>query len=174
MPTGDEWPIPNSIFAETALIFNESNFDVALLANYKQTVWINGCFDLLHRGHLNTIRQAAMNGDCLVVGLNSDDSVKRLKGHGRPINSEQERALTLAEIPGIKFVIIFSGNTPEDIIQKVKPKVVLKDEFYEKTDYPEKKILASMGCEVKYLKHLEGISSTALEIRIQKVKHSDS
>jgi rfaE bifunctional protein nucleotidyltransferase chain/domain len=174
MQTGDEWPENISIFSETALIFNESNFDSTLLAKYERTVWINGCFDLLHRGHLNIIRQAATNGDCLVVGLNSDESVRRLKGKGRPINSESERALTLAEIPGIKFVIIFSGDTPEEVIQKVKPKVVLKDEFYQPIDYPEKKTLARMGCDVRYLKHLEGISSTALEKRILKVAISGS
>ena len=174
MRTGDEWPKETSIFTKTAPIFDESNFEVGLLAKYERTVWINGCFDLLHRGHLNIIRQAAMNGDCLIVGVNSDESVKRLKGKGRPINSENERAMTLAEIPGITFVVIFSGITPEDIILKIQPKVVLKDEHYELIDYPEKKILASMGCDVRYLKHIEGISTTALEKRIQKVKHNDS
>ena len=174
MRSEDGWVGETSFFSETALIFNESNFDGKLLAKYERIVWINGCFDLLHRGHLNIIRQAARNGDCLVIGINSDESVRTLKGHGRPINSENERALTLAEIPGVKFVVIFKGNAPESIIKKVNPKVVLKDEIYESMDYPEKKILANLGCEVKYLEHLEGISSTVLEKRIQKVTSNGS
>jgi rfaE bifunctional protein nucleotidyltransferase chain/domain len=165
----DTWSSETSIFSKTALVFSESNFDPSLLEKYVRTVWINGCFDLLHRGHLNTIREAARNGDCLIIGINSDESVRELKGQSRPINSQNERALALAEIPGVKFVIIFSGNTPEGIIQKIKPKVVLKDEFYEQVDYPEKKILEMMDCELIYLKHLAGVSSTAIEKRIQRV-----
>jgi bifunctional ADP-heptose synthase (sugar kinase/adenylyltransferase) len=79
--------------------------------------------------------------------------------------------MALAEIPGVKFVVIFSGNTPEGILQKIKPKVVLKDEFYEPVDYPEKKILSIIGCHLIYLKHIDGVSSTIIEKRIQKLTH---
>ena len=155
----------------TAGVFYEEQFDVKLLENFKKTVWVNGCFDLLHRGHLRTIRQSAMNGDCLIVGINSDASVRQLKGPERPINSEQERALTLAEIPGIKFVIIFSGQSPLNILRKIKPKLVFKDEFYEKIEYSEKQFLHDIGCKVTYLNHIQGISSTEIENRIQKTKN---
>ena len=112
-----------------------------------------------------------MNGDCLIVGINSDASVRQLKGPERPINSEQERALTLAEIPGIKFVIIFSGQSPLNILRKIKPKLVFKDEFYEKIEYSEKQFLHDIGCKVTYLNHIQGISSTEIENRIQKTKN---
>ena len=152
----------------TAEIYYEEQFDVKLLEDYEITVWINGCFDLLHRGHLRTIRQSAMSGDCLIVGINSDDSVRELKGLGRPVNSEQERALTLAEIPGIRFVVIFSGLSPLNILQKIKPNRVFKDELYEVLEYPEKQFLRAIGCEVTYLSHIQGVSSSEIENRIQK------
>ena len=155
----------------TAEIFYEEQFDVKLLQDYENTVWVNGCFDLLHRGHLRTIRQSAMSGDCLIVGINSDESVRKLKGRGRPINSERERALTLAEIPGVRFVIIFSGQSPLNILKKIKPKLVFKDEFYEALEYPEKQFLGAIGCKVTYLSHIQGISSTEIENRIQKAVH---
>ena len=112
-----------------------------------------------------------MSGDCLIVGINSDESVRELKGLGRPINSEQERALTLAEIPGIRFVVIFSGQSPLNILKKIKPKLVFKDEFYEVIEYPEKQFLRAIGCKVTYLSHIEGVSSTEIENRIQKFVH---
>lgn len=155
----------------TAEIFYEEQFDVQHLQDYENTVWINGCFDLLHRGHLRTIRQSAMSGDCLIVGINSDESVRELKGLGRPVNSEQERALTLAEIPGIRFIVIFSGLSPLNILKKIKPKRVFKDELYKALEYPEKQFLQTIGCEVTYLNHIQGISSTEIENRIQKSVH---
>lgn len=157
--------------SKTAEIFNENQFDVGILKDYENTVWINGCFDLLHRGHLSIIRQSAMSGDCLIVGINSDESVRQLKGPSRPINSEHERALTLAEIPGVRFVVIFSEQSPLNILKRIKPKLVFKDESYEKIEYPEKQFLRDIGCEVNYLSHIQGISSTDIENRIQKTKN---
>lgn len=171
MPTVEESSNNCFCHSTTAEIFYEEQFDLGLIQDFENTVWVNGCFDLLHRGHLRTIRQSAMSGDCLIVGINSDASVSQLKGPGRPINSEQERALTLAEIPGIRFVIIFSGQSPLNILKKIKPKLVFKDEFYEKIEYPEKQLLRDIGCKVTYLSHIQGISSTEIANRIQKTKN---
>jgi rfaE bifunctional protein nucleotidyltransferase chain/domain len=171
MPTNKK--SSNDFFYDTrsAEIFYEDQFDVKILQEFENIVWINGCFDLIHRGHLRTIRQSALSGDCLIVGINSDASVRNLKGLGRPINSEQERALTLAEIPGIKFIVIFSDNSPLNILKKIKPKLVFKDKLYEEIDYPEKKFLQEIGCVVTYLSHIDGISSTEIENRIKKSAH---
>ena len=171
VPTGEKSSNDCYCHRTVAEIFYEEHFDVSLLQNFETTVWINGCFDLLHRGHLRTIRQSAISGDCLIVGLNSDTSVRQLKGPGRPINSEQERALTLAEIPGIRFVIIFSEESPLNILKRIKPQLVFKDEYYEKIEYPEKQFLHDIGCKVTYLDHLQGLSSTEIENRIQKINH---
>ncbi len=171
MTTDEKAPDDCLCLSTMGEIFYEEQFDVKLLQDYRHTVWVNGCFDLLHRGHLRTLRQSAMSGDCLIVGINSDDSVRQLKGQGRPINSEQERALALAEIPGVRFVIIFSGQSPLNILRKIKPKLVFKDEFYEDLEYPEKQFLRAIGCKVTYLSHIQGISSTEIESRIRKSKH---
>ena len=171
MPTGETPSIDCVCHMKTGEIFYEEHFDVSLLENFENTVWVNGCFDLLHRGHLRTIRQSAGKGDCLIVGINSDASVRQLKGPGRPINSEQERALALAEIPGVRFVIIFSEESPLNILRRIKPKLVFKDEFYKSIEYPERQFLKDIGCKVIYLDHLHGISSTEIERRIQKINH---
>ena len=171
MPSDENSSNDCLFLSKTAEIFYEELFDEKLLRDYQNTVWVNGCFDLLHRGHLRTIRQSAMGGDCLIVGINSDASVRELKGPGRPINSEQERALTLAEIPGVKFVVIFSGLSPLNILRKIKPKFVFKDEFYQELEYPEKQFLHDIGCKVSYLSHINGISSTEIESKIQKNEH---
>lgn len=171
MPTGENSSNDYYCHLTSAEIFYEEHFDVSLLQKFENIVWINGCFDLLHRGHLRTIRLSAISGDCLIVGLNSDTSIRQLKGPGRPINSEQERALTLAEIPGIRFVVIFSDESPLNILRRIKPQIVFKDEHYEKIEYPEKQFLNDIGCKVTYLDHLQGLSTTEIENRIQKIKH---
>jgi len=89
-------------------------------------VWTSGCFDIIHPSHVHLIRQAARLGDILVVGLNSDESVKTLKGPDRPVNSQEDRALVLLGIKGVQYVIIFGEKRPTEAIRRIKPDVVVK------------------------------------------------
>jgi rfaE bifunctional protein nucleotidyltransferase chain/domain len=95
-------------------------------ASRKKLVFTNGCFDILHRGHVSYLTFARNQGDALVVGLNSDDSVRRNKGDGRPINNEQDRAFVLASLRAVDFVVIFDEDEPKDLITKILPHVLVK------------------------------------------------
>jgi len=153
-------------FSKKANVLKSRDFDVELIESFRKTVWINGCFDLIHRGHLNLIRQAASAGDCLIIGVNSDESVTKLKGPKRPINDENERALALSEIPGVNLVVIFPDDSPLNILQMVRPQIVLKDSFYSELKYPERDFLESINCEIRYLDHINGLSTTEIEKKV--------
>ncbi len=103
-----------------------------------KVAFTNGCFDLLHAGHVSYLEQARQCADCLVVGLNSDDSVRRLKGENRPVNSEQERARVLAALGCVDFIVIFSEDTPAALIQSILPEVLVKG-----ADWPEDQIVGA-------------------------------
>ena len=92
----------------------------------KTIVFTNGCFDILHAGHVKSIEFAKSKGDVLVLGLNSDTSVRRLKGKGRPVNKQEDRALVLAALGAIDAVCIFSQDTPLELIKLVKPDILVK------------------------------------------------
>ena len=156
----------SEIFSKKAIVLKSGDFDTELIASFHKTVWINGCFDLIHRGHLSLIRQAASSGDCLIIGVNSDESVKNLKGPKRPINDENERALALSENAGVNFVVIFPDDSPLNVLQKIRPHIVLKDFFYSELKYPERDYLESINCEIRYLDHIVGLSTTEIEKKI--------
>ena len=99
------------------------------LKDYK-IIFTNGCFDLLHKGHIEYLSKAVDQGDILVVGMNSDDSVKRIKGDSRPLQDESSRALTLASLKMITVVVVFEEDTPYNLINKVKPDVLVKGADY--------------------------------------------
>lgn len=129
-------------------------------------VFTNGCFDLLHPGHISLIRQCATLGDRLVVGLNTDASVRRLKGASRPIQDEQSRALLLAAMQNVDAIIFFDKDTPLDLIRQVRPDVLVKGSDYSEADVVGADIVKSYGGRV-YLAHLvEGCSTTGLARRI--------
>lgn len=96
----------------------------------RKVVFTNGCFDILHKGHVTYMRKAASMGDLLILGLNSDDSVKRLKGEGRPLNNEMDRAEVLAALEFIDFIVIFDEDTPYELIKVVQPDVLVKGGDY--------------------------------------------
>uniref|UniRef100_UPI003F4B0E77 D-glycero-beta-D-manno-heptose 1-phosphate adenylyltransferase n=1 Tax=Brachyspira catarrhinii TaxID=2528966 RepID=UPI003F4B0E77 len=96
----------------------------------KKIVFTNGCFDILHRGHVEYLQKARELGDLLILGLNSDDSVKRLKGNDRPINNEIDRAIVLAALECINYISIFDEDTPLELIKIVKPDVLVKGGDY--------------------------------------------
>ncbi len=96
----------------------------------KKIVFTNGCFDILHRGHVEYLQKARELGDLLILGLNSDDSVKRLKGNDRPINNEIDRAIVLAALECINYISIFDEDTPLELIKIVKPDILVKGGDY--------------------------------------------
>ena len=125
-------------------------------------VFTNGCFDLLHSGHVTLLEVAAGEGDLLIVGLNSDSSVRRLKGEERPVQSEVERAEALLEIEEINVVTIFSENTPLELIDSIKPDVLVKGGDYSSDEIVGADIVLSRGGEVVRVPLLEGISTTRI------------
>lgn len=98
--------------------------------NNLKIVFTNGCFDILHRGHVEYLQKARELGDLLILGLNSDSSVKRLKGENRPINNEKDRAIVLSALECVDFVIIFDDDTPFELIKNLKPDILVKGGDY--------------------------------------------
>lgn len=135
----------------------------------KKIVFTNGCFDLLHQGHLDYLAKAKDLGDFLVIGLNSDNSVKRLKGPTRPINDEKSRAVMLAALGMIDLVVLFDEDTPMELIQALNPDVLVKGGDYTiativGADYVEKS-----GGRVEVIPFLDGFSTTKIVTRIQNL-----
>ena len=129
--------------------------------NFK-LVFTNGCFDLLHKGHLDLLSNAADFGDKLFVGLNSDTSVKELKGDSRPIQSERTRALKLLELEFVNHVIIFENLTPEKLINIISPDVLVKGGDYKKNEIVGAKHVISTGGVVKIIPLTPGFSTTSI------------
>ncbi len=132
----------------------------SLKAQGKKVVFTNGCFDILHVGHLRYLEQAREQGDILVVGVNSDASVKRLKGPTRPINSELDRAEMLAGLKAVDYTVIFTEDTPVEIIDELKPSIHVKGGDYKKEDLPETEVVERNGGEVRILMLVDGKSTT--------------
>jgi glycerol-3-phosphate cytidylyltransferase len=144
-----------------------------LKAKNKKIVFTNGCFDILHAGHMKLLNEAKSFGDILIVGLNSDGSVKRIKGDSRPINSQERRAEALSGIGCIDYVVIFEENTPCEIISQIKPDIHVKGGDYDSHNYakmPEAEIVHKYGGEVKIVKLVEGQSTTAIINKMAKEK----
>ena len=125
-------------------------------------VFTNGCFDVLHRGHITYLAAARDLGDCLVVGLNSDASVKRLKGENRPINNEKDRALLLAALSFVDYIIIFEEDTPKNLIEQVQPDILVKGGDYKIEDIVGADFVQSHGGEVLTIEFVDGYSSTKI------------
>ena len=125
-------------------------------------VFTNGCFDLLHRGHVEYLSKAADLGDVLVVGLNTDASVRRLKGEGRPVNNEEARAMVLASLGFVDAVVLFDEDTPYELIQAVRPEVLVKGADYKPEEIVGYDIVTSYGGTVTTVPLVEGYSTTRL------------
>jgi D-beta-D-heptose 7-phosphate kinase/D-beta-D-heptose 1-phosphate adenosyltransferase len=128
----------------------------------KKIVFTNGCFDILHLGHVHYLSAAKDLGDILVIGLNSDDSVKRLKGENRPMNTQYARALLLAALQFVDFVIIFDEDTPLNLIQQITPHVLVKGGDYKIEDVVGVDWVMAHGGKVEIVDFVEGYSSTNL------------
>ncbi|MDY6084846.1 MAG: D-glycero-beta-D-manno-heptose 1-phosphate adenylyltransferase [Dialister sp.] len=139
---------------------------IALWRQRKETiVFTNGCFDILHRGHVTYLRQAASLGAHLIIGLNSDESVKRLKGEERPILSERDRAFMLEALAFVDGVIIFSEDTPEKILSRIRPDVLVKGGDYKKEDVAGREYAG----RVEILPLVKGYSTTNIIEKIKKL-----
>lgn len=134
-------------------LFLEKNAD-------KKIVFTNGCFDILHRGHISYLNEARALGDLLVVGLNSDASVKRLKGETRPINKELDRKFVMENLRSVDFVEIFTEDTPLNLISSIKPDILVKGGDWKPDQIVGGKEVLSWGGEVHSLQFVTNYSST--------------
>ncbi len=125
-------------------------------------VTTNGCFDILHAGHIHTLLAARQQGDRLIVGLNSDASVRLLKGEGRPLVPEQQRAATLAALPFVDHVQIFAEQRPDAILEAVRPDVHVKGGDYVAAELPEHDLIASLGGRLVIVPEVPGPHSSDL------------
>ncbi|MBY0359465.1 MAG: D-glycero-beta-D-manno-heptose 1-phosphate adenylyltransferase [Candidatus Obscuribacterales bacterium] len=132
----------------------------------KKIVSTNGCFDILHVGHVRILQEARALGDILVVGLNSDDSVKRLKGPTRPINKDIDRAEVLAALGCVDYVTLFAEDTPVEFLKLLKPDIHVKGADYSPEQLPETAVVESYGGRMQILKLVPGHSTTGLVSKI--------
>ena len=146
------------------LIPNEriEDFAATLRAAGARVVFTNGCFDILHAGHVRYLAAARALGDVLILGLNSDASVRRLKGEMRPVNSEADRAEVVGALASVDYVVIFGEDTAEELIARVRPAVYAKGGDYTRETLPEARIVESYGGEVAFIPLVEGKSTTGI------------
>ncbi len=128
----------------------------------QKVVFTNGCFDLLHLGHIHFLAQAADLGDRLVIGLNTDGSVQRIKGANRPVKDEETRATILAALHFVDAVLMFDEDTPDSLIRFVEPDVLVKGADYDEKDIVGADFVQNHGGEIKTLELLPGHSSSAM------------
>jgi rfaE bifunctional protein nucleotidyltransferase chain/domain len=137
--------------------------------NSKKIVFTNGCFDLIHPGHLSYLLEAASLGDQLIVGVNTDSSVRKIKGQERPINEEQSRLQLLAALFFVDAVVLFDEPTPADLIEAIKPDILVKGGDYQIDGIVGAKETIERGGTVKVLNFLPGYSSTNIIEKIKKL-----
>ena len=126
----------------------------------KTIVFSNGCFDILHRGHVEYLSKAADLGDVLIIGLNTDASVKRIKGPSRPVNDENARAVVLAALEFVDAIMFFDEDTPYNLIKRIQPDVLVKGKDYKAEDIVGYDIVTNKGGKVETIELVEGFSTT--------------
>lgn len=134
----------------------------------QKVVFTNGCFDIIHRGHVEYLAQAASLGDQLVIGLNTDASVKRLKGSSRPVQNENTRALVLASFSFVSKVILFDEDTPYELIKIIQPGILVKGGDYKPEEIVGNDIVKGYGGEVVTIDLVEGYSTSSIISKITK------
>jgi len=154
-------------------IFKDAQAFTSTLSKWKMEghpiVFTNGCFDLVHRGHIDSLAKAAEYGERLVVGLNSDTSIKFLKGKNRPLIDEQSRAILLASLIMVDAVVIFDEETPYELIKAVQPDVLAKGSEYQVEEIAGFDIVLAKGGRVQRIDLTEGFSTSALIDKIKKI-----
>ncbi len=159
-------------FIESKILDSDSLKKILAHWRFEQSkiVFTNGCFDLLHSGHLQYLAQAKNLGDKLIIGLNADASTKRLKGAHRPINDEKSRSLMLAALVFVDAIIIFEEDTPLQLIKIVEPDILVKGGDYTVNTIVGADVVQQKGGIVTTLPFLEGYSTTNIEEKILKTK----
>ncbi len=137
----------------------------------KRIVFTNGCFDLLHVGHVRYLSQAKAHGDVLVVAVNSDRSVRKLKGEGRPVQNEQDRLEILASLESVNYVTLFDEETPLALIERLQPDVLVKGGDWPRHRIVGRQVVEKRGGRVVTIPYVEGASTTGL---IQKIRQGPS
>lgn len=140
-----------------------------LKSQHKKIVFTNGCFDLIHYGHIKYLQDARQKGDILFVGLNSDSSVRRIKGPKRPIIKEKMRLRMVAALESVDYVVLFKEDTPLKIIKLIKPDVLVKGADWNRNDIVGGDIVLSYGGSVSTIKFIEGHSTSNLIKQIAKL-----
>lgn len=155
--------VKNKFFRDRNILKNQ----IDQIRENKKIVFTNGCFDILHAGHISYLSKAKDAGDFLIIAINSDASVKNLKGPGRPINSEADRALMLSAFQFVDFVTVFDEQLPNKTIEILKPDVHVKGGDYNLNDLPEKEVVQKYGGKIVIFPFLNGYSSTNIINKIQ-------
>jgi D-glycero-beta-D-manno-heptose 1-phosphate adenylyltransferase len=159
----------NRIESIQAKILNEKSLNSWLARMHfknKKIVFTNGCFDILHPGHIVYLSKAADSGDALIIGLNSDASVRKLKGIDRPIMDQDSRALLLASLGFVSAVVLFEEDTPYRLIQAIQPDILVKGSDYIPEEIVGYDIVKSRGGEVLTIDFVEGYSSSSIRRKI--------
>ncbi|MAO87172.1 MAG: D-glycero-beta-D-manno-heptose 1-phosphate adenylyltransferase [Candidatus Marinimicrobia bacterium] len=138
-----------------------------------KVIFTNGCFDLLHRGHIEYLLSAAALGDKLIIGLNSDDSVKKLKGNGRPLQSAVDRTAILQALTVVDTVVVFDEETPAELIAELQPDVLVKGGDYQEEDIVGRESVLAKGGEIKIIPYVEGASTSNIISSILASKSLD-
>lgn len=139
-----------------------------LKADGKTIVFTNGCFDILHVGHVRYLKAARDLGDCLILGLNSDQSVRNLKGPTRPINNQDDRAEVLTALSAVDYVVIFEELTAESLLAQIKPAIYAKGGDYHVKDLPEAAIISEFGGQIILIPEVMGKSSSNIIHKIRQ------
>lgn len=134
----------------------------------QKIVFTNGCFDILHRGHVEYLAQAANHGDVLVIGVNTDSSVKRIKGETRPVQDEYARAILLASLSFVTAIVLFDDDTPYNLIKRIQPDVLIKGSDYSIKDIVGSDIVMAKGGKVITIDFIEGYSTTSIIEKLKK------
>ena len=134
----------------------------------KTIVTTNGCFDILHVGHVRYLEKAKSFGDVLIVALNSDKSVKSIKGESRPINNENDRAEVLSGLRSVDYVVLFDEDSPIDLLLQIKPDVHTKGADYTIESLPEAKGIMEAGGRIEFISFVEGKSTTSIIEKMRK------
>jgi len=150
---------PN-LFGELLSADAAAAFRERLRTQGRTVVFTNGCFDVLHAGHVRYLAWARAQGDALVVGLNEDDSVRRLKGDSRPIVPFRDRAELLLALRSVDVVVGFSESTPEALLERIRPDVHVKSDQYREDELPERTVVIQHGGRIALAPHVAGHSTT--------------
>ncbi|MDA3780687.1 MAG: D-glycero-beta-D-manno-heptose 1-phosphate adenylyltransferase [Bacteroidales bacterium] len=134
----------------------------------KKIVFTNGCFDIIHRGHIEYLAQAANYGDILIIGVNTDKSVKKIKGENRPVQDEYARAMILAALHFVNYIVLFDDDTPYNLIKEINPNILIKGSDYKKQDIVGYDIVTKNNGDVITIDFLEGYSTTSIIKKLTK------